>query len=210
MSRYAVPVATSEEPHTSEILVRRSRFLASCARASDVASARAFVKSLRRCYPDATHNCWAYVAGPPGDTSRIGASDDGEPHGTAGRPMLNVLLCCGTGEICMVVSRWFGGVKLGTSGLVRAYRYAARENLAGIALTERLPSVRCVASLAYAYLDGLYHILPRFEAKIITQEHQTTAKFQLELPKSQCNAFKKALAGLTNGAAVFTISEKNF
>ncbi|MDR1659278.1 MAG: YigZ family protein [Desulfovibrio sp.] len=200
---YPVPAASPQEAHCTEILARRSRFLASCARAPDAASARAFVESVRRRRSDATHNCWAYVAGPPGDTAHIGASDDGEPRGTAGRPMLNVLLHSGTGEICVVVSRWFGGVKLGTGGLARAYQDAVRENLASLVLAERVLSVRYAVILGYAHLDGLHRLLPRFGAKIITREHLTEAGIHLELPEAQCAAFESALAELTNGAAVF-------
>ncbi|MDR2054612.1 MAG: YigZ family protein [Desulfovibrio sp.] len=202
---YPIPAASPQEAHRTEIFVRRSRFLASCARTPDAASARNFVESVRRRCPDATHNCWAYVAGPPGDTARIGASDDGEPRGTAGRPMLNVLLHSGTGEICVVVSRWFGGVKLGTGGLVRAYQDAVRENLATLDLAERVPSVRCAVSLGYAHLDGLRRLLPRFGVNILVREHLAEAGLHLELPEAQRAAFEKALAELTNGTAAFRL-----
>ena len=121
MTRYAVPDVALQQPHCTEIIIRRSRFLAQCAHTPDPAAARAFVEQIRRRHADATHNCWAYAAGAPGDTAQIGSSDDGEPHGTAGRPMLQIVLHSGIGELCVVVSRWFGGVKLGTGGLVRAY-----------------------------------------------------------------------------------------
>ena len=204
-SPYPVPAASPQEAHRTEILVRRSRFLASCARTPDAASARDFVENVRRRCSDATHNCWAYTAGPPGDTARIGASDDGEPRGTAGRPMLNVLLHSGTGEICVVVSRWFGGIKLGTGGLVRAYQDAVRENLVTLALAERVPSVRYAVTLSYAHLDGLLRLLPRFGANIIAREYMAEAALHLELPEAQRAAFGKALAELTNGAAVLRI-----
>ena len=113
MTRYPIPAAGPDRPHRTELLIRRSRFLAQCAHTPGPEAARAFVESIRRANADATHNCWAYAAGAPGQTARIGSSDDGEPHGTAGRPMLQVLLHCGIGEICVVVTRWFGGVKLG-------------------------------------------------------------------------------------------------
>ncbi|NLG62975.1 MAG: hypothetical protein GX539_12100, partial [Candidatus Cloacimonetes bacterium] len=101
-------------------MVQRSRFIATLAHAPDVESARAFIEEVRAEFPDATHNCWAFVAGPPGSTSHVGFSDAGEPHGTAGRPMLDVLLHSGIGEVAAVVTRYFGGVKLGKGGLVRA------------------------------------------------------------------------------------------
>ena len=139
MTRYPIPAAGPDRPHRTELLIRRSRFLAQCAHTPGPEAARAFVESIRRANADATHNCWAYAAGAPGQTARIGSSDDGEPHGTAGRPMLQVLLHCGIGEICVVVTRWFGGVKLGTGGLVRAYQDSVRENLANWHWPNRCP-----------------------------------------------------------------------
>src|SRR6185437_606076 len=91
------------------------------ARVSTPDEAQLLVRELDVEFSDATHNCWAYVAGPPGSTSRVGMSDAGEPHGTAGRPMLTVLLHSGVGEIAAVVTRYYGGTKLGTGGLVKAY-----------------------------------------------------------------------------------------
>ena len=129
MSRFPVPAADAASPFQTEIIIRRSRFLTHCAHTPGMEAARAFVEQIRTRHADATHNCWAFVAGPPGHSGQVGFSDDGEPHGTAGRPMLQVLLHCGVGEITMVVTRGFGGVKLGTGGLVRAYTQAVKEGL---------------------------------------------------------------------------------
>ena len=78
--------------------------------------AKIFIARIKDEFPDATHHCWAYVAGPPGDTAQIGMSDDGEPHGTAGKSILTVLLYSEIGETVAVVTRYFGGTKLGTEG----------------------------------------------------------------------------------------------
>lgn len=109
------------------LTVKRSRFIATIARSSNPRATKAFVQEIRDEFHDATHNCWAFATGPPGDTAAVGASDDGEPHGTAGRPMLNVLLHSEAGEIAAVVTRYYGGIKLGTGGLVRASADGARE-----------------------------------------------------------------------------------
>ena len=85
---YNVPDLAAGQCHETSLLIKRSRFLTHIARAETMEEARAFVETMRQRHADATHNCWAFVAGPPGSTARIGASDDGEPHGTAGRPML--------------------------------------------------------------------------------------------------------------------------
>lgn len=200
MQRYPVPASLPDAPHCSETTVRRSRFLAQCARASSPAAARAFVEAIRQRHPDATHNCWAFVAGPPGDTARIGSSDDGEPHGTAGRPMLQVLLHSGIGELCLVVTRWFGGVKLGTGGLVRAYQEAARGNLEGLPRVECVPLATVELVLDYAHLDALRRRLPGLEARVEAEEYAARACLRVRLPEEHLDALTRALAAVSNGA----------
>lgn len=202
MSRYAVPAASPDQPHCTEILIRRSRFLALCAHTPGPVAARAFVEEIRRRHADATHNCWAYAAGAPGHTAQIGSSDDGEPHGTAGRPMLQVVVHSGVGELCVVVSRWFGGVKLGTGGLVRAYQDSVRENLSSLPLVERVPKARLALTVEYAHVDALRRLLPTFEAQTATEDYAAQAHFTLLLPEEHLAQFELALAGLSNGSAV--------
>jgi Uncharacterized protein family UPF0029 len=127
-ARYPVPA----QQHRVEQVIDRSRFICTVARVQSSEEAQAFIKTMNAEFPDATHNCWAYVVGAPGSTDRVGMSDDGEPHGTAGRPMLTVLLHSGVGEIAAVVTRYYGGTKLGTGGLVKAYSGAVQEALAGM------------------------------------------------------------------------------
>ena len=110
---YLIPNLAAGEWHESELVIRRSRFLTHITRADSPAMAREAIDVMRTRHADATHNCWAFNAGPPGSTAQIGANDDGEPHGTAGRPMLGMLLHSDVGCICCVVTRWFGGIKLG-------------------------------------------------------------------------------------------------
>lgn len=208
MQRYPVPAATPVEPHCSETVVRRSRFLAQCARAASPGAARAFVEAVRRRWPDATHNCWAFAAGAPGDTARIGSSDDGEPHGTAGRPMLQVLLHSGVGEVCVVVTRWFGGVKLGTGGLVRAYQDAVRENLAGLSCVERVPQAVADLVVDYAHLDGLRRQLAALEGVVEAEAYAERATLRVRLPEERVQALQDALAAVSNGSAALTVLEE--
>src|SRR5215218_4549293 len=133
-SRYPIPA----DVYRARDEIDRSRFITTIAPAPTVEAAEAFIRSMRDEFPDATHNCWAYVVGPPGSTSRVGMSDAGEPHGTAGRPMLTVLLHGGLGDVAAVVTRYFGGVKLGTGGLVRAYGGALQHALADLPRAERV------------------------------------------------------------------------
>src|SRR5665811_1552158 len=115
--RYPIPAGRARV----EDIILRSRFITTAGPASGSEEARAFVAAVRSEFADASHNCYAFVAGPPGSSAQVGMSDDGEPGGTAGRPMLAALLGCGIGDIVVVVSRYFGGTLLGTGGLVRAY-----------------------------------------------------------------------------------------
>ena len=123
MSSYVVPARDAE----AEIEVKRSRFVCTIARADDEPAARAVVDRLRRRHWDARHHCSAFVLGPDAAVER--SSDDGEPAGTAGAPMLEVLRGAGVSDVVAVVTRWFGGTLLGAGGLVRAYGDAVRAGL---------------------------------------------------------------------------------
>jgi len=114
-SKYLVPAKTVS--CTQEI--KRSKFFTTVGRASDTETARKFIKEISSKYSNASHNCYAFIAGNPNSSPEIGMGDDGEVSGTAGKTMLNVLQHKGIGEIVAVVSRYFGGVKLGPGGLVR-------------------------------------------------------------------------------------------
>ena len=126
---YLVPDLPSGGFFREEETVKRSRFIVTVGRAASPEAAHAFIEKIREEHSQATHNCWAFNAGEPGSTAQVGASDDGEPKGTAGRPMLTAVLHSGIGEVVVVVTRYFGGILLGTGGLVRAYTQAVKEGL---------------------------------------------------------------------------------
>lgn len=194
--RYPVP----SEVHRIEQVIDRSRFICTVARASDTAEAQAFIKSMNAEFPDATHNCWAYVVGAPGSTDRIGMSDDGEPHGTAGRPMLTVLQHCGIGEIVAVVTRYYGGTKLGTGGLVKAYGGAVQEALLSLPTRLRVDTVLATFSVSYAHIGAVQQLLPSLEAEVLTQEFAVEAQFTVQLPRTEATTLEAQLQNLTRGA----------
>ena len=199
--RYRIPDLAPGQGHSAQILVRRSRFLATIAHCASVEEARAFIQAQRQQYADASHNCWAFCAGPPGDTARIACSDGGEPHGTAGRPMLTVLLHSGVGELACVVTRYFGGVKLGTAGLARAYQDSVRVALADLPLRLRAETATIQVSVDYKYIDALRRILPVHEARITQETFAETACFHIAIPQVQLEVFCLLLMEQSAGSA---------
>lgn len=127
--RYPVPDLPSGGRHTSETEVEKSRFITWLNHAPDITAFDTLLAEARHEHPAATHHCSAFIAGPPGEQNAIGFSDDGEPGGTAGRPMYQVLDGSGLGQVGCVVIRYFGGTKLGTGGLARAYAQAVTHAL---------------------------------------------------------------------------------
>ncbi|QSQ23565.1 YigZ family protein [Pyxidicoccus parkwayensis] len=193
--RYPIPAGL----HRVEQDIQRSRFITTAAPAPTVEDAKAFIARVRGEFPDANHNCWAYVVGPPGSTAQVGMSDDGEPHGTAGRPMLTALLHGGVGDVAVVVTRFFGGTLLGKGGLVRAYTGCVQQALESLPTTERVRKVRLSVELEYASIDGVRRLLPDYEATVVSEEYGATVGYRFELPVTRVGAFRTALTDLTQG-----------
>ena len=195
--RYPIPAAF----HRVEETIKRSRFITSLGPAPDVESAREFIAGVKAEFPDATHNCWAFNAGPPGDTAHVGLSDDGEPSGTAGKPMLNVLLHSGVGGIAAVVTRYFGGTKLGTGGLVRAYGGSVNRALESLPLGERIEAKTLAVSIPYPAVTLFKRLLPEFEAEVGEEAFGESAGFTVKLPEERAAPFTAAVVELTGGRA---------
>ncbi|GAB3028607.1 YigZ family protein [Bowmanella dokdonensis] len=158
MSTYPIPAGS----HQYEFDIKRSRFICFVGQAQSRPQAEDFIRDLRRQHPQAAHVCWAYIAGAP-DTTVMSMSDDGEPSGTAGRPMLNVLLHSGLGEIAVAVVRYFGGIKLGTGGLQRAYSDAVTGALKDLPTRLRVPRSALMLTFDYALESQVRHILGQFD-----------------------------------------------
>ncbi len=198
MSRYPIPAARARV----EEVILRSRFITTAAPAATPEAARVFIAEMRAEFADASHNCYAFVAGPPGATGQIGMSDDGEPGGTAGRPMLAVLLGSGIGDIAVVVARYFGGTKLGTGGLVRAYSGGVKEVLKALRVQEKVTLARLVAAGPYSYVTPVARLLPDFEAHAVEQTYAADVTWELEVPEERAAALVAALAELSRGEIV--------
>jgi len=192
---YQIPAARQRIQET----IKRSKFIATVAHAPTAREAKRFIADIRDEFPDASHHCWAYVAGPPGDTARVGMSDDGEPHGTAGKPMLAVLLHSEIGEVAAVLTRYFGGTQLGTGGLVRAYSGCVKNALAGLPITAKQDLLSMGVTFNYSKTATVQQLLKSFNAEIIEAKYQQDVTLEIDLSKNDKDDFIRALTDLTGG-----------
>ncbi len=196
---FQVPALAPGQVHCREIIVKKSRFITTIGHTSGMDECRSFIAAVSAQYADATHNCYAFNGDAPDSTAVCGCSDDGEPHGTAGQPMLNVVLHCGIGELTAVVTRYFGGTLLGTGGLVKAYQDAVKLALSDLPVQERIIPAYIDLVLAHHQVGLLKKLLPTYRGQIISQHFGAEAEFTLLLPLEQAHAFAALLQDKTNG-----------
>ena len=165
MGSYAVPA----RPAQAEIRISNSRFIAHLATAASVEEAKAFIENIRSRYSDATHNVPAYVIG-HGASVTAHCNDDGEPSGTAGRPVLAVLQGSGLGDVVVVVTRYFGGTKLGTGGLVRAYTQAAQAVLEVTPTARRAPVHHVRVELPYPLYEQARNLIVHLGGETVRED----------------------------------------
>lgn len=186
MDRYQAP-ATRQR---FEIDIKRSRFITTVIPVRDKPSAQVGLESVRGEFPDANHNCWAMIAGLPNDVYHQDQSDDGEPKGTAGKPMLNVLMHSGLGNTLVVVTRYFGGIKLGAGGLVRAYTQSVSNAVSSLQTTTVFVSQQMLLSLDYAQLSSFEHWLKSTDTTIASKAFNESVLIQLLVPESDQHALE--------------------
>lgn len=194
---YKIPLSEAEV----ETEVKKSRFIASLCPVGSEAEAKAFVERQRSRFPGANHHCWAFVASAPQALTGLGSSDDGEPSGTAGRPMLAVLAGAEVGQACVVVTRFFGGIKLGTGGLVRAYSQAVRAVLEQTPLATLTPQAHYRLTYPYSLTAAVDALLNRFDVSRNDQQFTAQVRLQLSLPLGQESDFAAALIEQLHGQA---------
>ena len=185
---------------SAELIVKKSRFLAEATPAATAEAARDLQRERKRIYADANHVVFAFICGPQGGV--MGCSDDGEPSGTAGRPVLEVLKGSGITNALLTVTRWFGGTLLGTGGLVRAYTESAQLALADAPTAELVPLTHFTLALTYLQYETVRRRLAEFAATIIGDEFSAGVTLSGELPSANCAAFSSTVRDLTNGAAL--------
>jgi uncharacterized YigZ family protein len=183
-----------------EETIQRSRFVTTVAHAPDADAAHAFIDTIRSEFPNATHHCWAFVAGSPGSTMHIGMSDDGEPHGTAGRPMLNALLHGGVGEIVAVCTRYYGGVKLGTGGLSRAYSGGVVLALDSLPVDEKVDRETVDVTVGYTDVDAIQRLIGEYTLPIIEEDFGADVRYRLAIPIDEVEEVTRRIGDLTRGS----------
>lgn len=182
-----------------EIVEKKSRFIASLTPVGSEEEALAFIASIRKKYYDARHNCFAFIVGDDGGTERC--SDDGEPGGSAGRPMLEVLRGAGLTNTAAVVTRYFGGTLLGTGGLVRAYTQAVQAALANGVIATMRYGIRYFVTADYTLTGKLQHLFAERQIMIEDTVYTDKVKFCIVVPHWQEEALKKGITELTAAKA---------
>ena len=190
---------TPSEQQRFELEIKRSRFITSISPVADKSEAKNYIQKLRNEFPDANHHCWAMIAGLPTDVYQHDQSDDGEPKGTAGKPMLNVLQHSDLGNIVVVVTRYFGGIKLGAGGLVRAYTQCVSEALKELNTIEFLIRDELRIKLAYSLLDSLEHAIKELNIEISDKQFSDTIHMKLLVSKSDKALLDEILNSIGNG-----------
>ena len=193
----AAPVTISEE-------IKKSRFITLLAHTSGVNEAKDFIQQVKLQHLTARHHCWAFVAGRPTDSQQLGFSDDGEPSGTAGKPILAQLMGSGIGEITAVVVRYYGGIKLGTGGLVRAYGSGVQQALKQIEVKYKVPQVEYTLQCDYGQLAIVETLLQQVEGQIIGSEYAQVVTLHLSLPATQASQVGDKLRDLSRGTLQLT------
>ena len=194
MSGYSIPASESEV----ELHAKNSRFIGTARAAATVDEARAFIASVRERFSDASHHCYAFAAG-YGATVIHGMSDDGEPWGTAGKPMLAVVQGCGLGDVVVVATRYFGGTKLGTGGLVKAYTETAQAAIAAVDRVDKVELVGVTVTLAYDAYQVCKREIEALGAVVEAEDFNTQVQIELRLDADRYAVLRATLIEMTSG-----------
>lgn len=179
--------------------IKKSRFITYLAPVASKQAALDYLHSIKELHREARHHCWAYVAASPKDSVQMGCSDDGEPKGTAGKPMMALLQGCNVGQIMAVVVRYSGGIKLGTGGLVRAYSNGIQQLLPQIETREKRFYQQYQVSCDYAQLAQLESLLTPDVGHVVRVDYQQLVDATIEIDLEQIAGFLKKLQSVTQG-----------
>ena len=181
-----------------EYIEKKSKFIAHIFNVESEQQAAAIIAEVKKKYWDARHNCYAYILGNKGEIQRF--SDDGEPSGTAGKPILEVLSGNECSNCLCVVTRYFGGVLLGTGGLIRAYTSASKEALDDCLTGELVEGVHAYLDADYNYVGKIQHLCIQDDITVVNTEYSDNVIFELMMEKQVRQKFEKALTEMSSGS----------
>ncbi|QQK81588.1 YigZ family protein [Salicibibacter cibi] len=191
-----------------EQTIKKSRFIAHMRRIQDEDDAKAFIAEIKTKHLNATHNCSAYVLGMGNETQK--ANDDGEPSGTAGVPMLNVLVKQELKNTAVVVTRYFGGVKLGAGGLIRAYGNSVTEAINDIGTVHRQPMQKYKLTIAYALLGKIENELRESPYKLVSKDYGTHVDIHVAVNINDKESFEKWIVNTSNNRVTISSSGTSY
>tara|TARA_B100001113_G_scaffold187679_1_gene153679 strand:+ start:1331 stop:1933 length:603 start_codon:yes stop_codon:yes gene_type:complete len=184
--------------------IKKSKFIACAGFANSRESAMALLDSVKQRYPDARHHCWAYVFGNPNSPSSAAMADDGEPSGTAGKPILNVLQHKDIGDIMIIVTRYFGGIKLGAGGLVRAYSAVAQQAIDALEIRQEIKLEALSVDIDFKHEQFVRYLVEQAQGKIANCNYASSVVINVELPLDALEDFRKQMAPIA-----FSVSVEN-
>ena len=202
------PYRTLRQSASDEFIINKSRFIGYAAPCETEAEALAFLQSIRTKHKDATHNCYAYIIGQNAGIMRY--SDDGEPGGTAGLPMMEVLKHQGVVNCCCVVTRYFGGILLGTGGLVRAYTQGAQVAVAAAGVQRMSLYTVALIACPYNLYDIVTHLLPEYDCAVEETDYGADVTLTVTLPAGGEDRLNAGLAEATAGTVYAEVIETKF
>lgn len=199
---------TIKSDFIDETVIKKSRFIASLKRITSESDALDFIAANKKLHNKANHNCYAFMLGSQDQIQR--ASDDGEPSGTAGVPILEVLKRNEIHDVCVIVTRYFGGIKLGAGGLIRAYAGSAANAIEAVGLIERLLMRTITLTIQYNQLDTLNHWLQQHNYPTPTIEYGADVQVTLPIQIDDCVNFENNITELLSGKVTFELGEESF
>ena len=191
-----------------ELIIKKSKFICSLARTETVEEAQKFIEQVSKKYHDATHNTYAYTLGL--NDNQVKASDNGEPSGTAGIPELKALQLMKLKNVTAVVTRYFGGIKLGAGGLIRAYSNSVTEAAQNIGVVKCIMQQLIQFSIPYNRIDEINHYLEENRISIASQEYTTNVTIQIYLDLDQIQKVEDSLINLLSGKVEFNKLDQRF
>lgn len=183
-----------------EIIVNRSRFICYLTPCTSIEASKVFVKSIQQLHPQASHHCYAFLYDRADSSQHYGFSDDGEPSGTAGRPMLSVLQGHGVGEVCAVVVRYFGGTKLGTGGLQRAYGASVRQALTLLETKTKIPMVSRTLACQYTQINDVLHVIDKSKGLVVEQVFSDNIELLIKVPQDNIEITEQQIQVISSGS----------